>query len=71
MEVKMIIFLSILVVLMAIAIALLEIKIIKIQKEAKKEKPKLTKEEKHKLEAARKAFNNLMEYGYEEAMKRK
>lgn len=67
----MIIFLSILVVLMAIAIALLGTKILKMQKETKKEKPKLTKEEKNRLEAARKAFNNLMEYGYEEAMKRK
>ena len=56
---------------MAISLALLGTKTFKMKKELKKKKPRLTKEEKKKLEAAREAFNNLMEYGYEEAMKRK
>lgn len=34
------------------------------------EKPKLSEEDKKKLEKQKKAFNNLMEYGYENALKR-
>lgn len=37
----------------------------------KEEKSKLSKEDKKKLEEAKKAFNNLMEYDYDSALKRK
>ena len=66
----MVIFLSILVVLMTVLLALLAIKVFKM-KEQLKPKPRLTKEEKKKLEEAKKAFDNLMKYDYDEAMKRK
>ena len=65
----MIIFLSILVVLMAITLSFLIIKLSKIKKEIKKPAG-LTKEEKKKLEKAREAFYNLMKYDYDEAIKR-
>lgn len=37
----------------------------------KEEKSKLSKEDMKKLEEAKKAFNNLMEYDYDAALKRK
>lgn len=37
----------------------------------KVEKPKLTKEQKKKQEELRKNFENLMGYGYEDALKKK
>lgn len=69
MEVKMIIFLSILIILGAICNFLLIREVLKLRKS--QNKPKLSKEDRKKLEKAREAFNNLMEYDYEEAMKRK
>ena len=69
MEVKMVIFLSILVIIVALCNFFLIIEIAKLKKV--QNKPKLSKEEREKLEKAREAFNNLMEYGYDEAMKRK
>ena len=66
----MVIFLSILVVLMTVLLALLVMKVIKMKKELKP-RPRLTKEQKKKLEEAKKAFDNLMKYDYDEAMKRK
>lgn len=33
-------------------------------------KPEMSEEDKKKLEKQKKAFNNLMEYGYEDALKR-
>ena len=39
--------------------------------ESTKEKPKLTKEEKKRQEELRKNFENLMNYGYEDALKKK
>jgi uncharacterized protein YnzC (UPF0291/DUF896 family) len=43
------------------------------EKNDKKEeiKPQLTEEEKKKQEKIKKSFNNLMEYGYEDALKGK
>ncbi len=69
MEVKMVIFLSILIILGAICNFLLIREVLKLRKS--QNKPKLSKEDRKKLEKAREAFNNLMEYDYEEAMKRK
>lgn len=69
MEVKMIIFLSILIILGALCNFLLIREVLKLRKS--QNKPKLSKEDRKKLEKAREAFNNLMEYDYEEAMKRK
>lgn len=69
MEVKMVIFLSILIILGAICNFLLIREVLKLRK--RQNKPKLSKEDRKKLEKAREAFNNLMEYDYEEAMKRK
>lgn len=69
MEVKMIIFLSILIILGAICNFLLIREVLNLRK--RQNKPKLSKEDRKKLEKAREAFNNLMEYDYEEAMKRK
>ena len=67
----MIIFLSILTVLMAVLLFFLAGRVFKLKKQLKTKPSKLTKEEKKKLEAAKEAFNNLMEYGYEDAIKRK
>ena len=39
--------------------------------EFNKKEPKLTKEEKEKQEKLRESFNNMMEYGYEDALKGK
>lgn len=39
--------------------------------EFNKKEPKLTKEEKKKQEKLRESFNNMMEYGYETALKGK
>ena len=39
--------------------------------EFNKKEPKLTKEEKEKQEKLRESFNNMMEYGYETALKGK
>lgn len=69
MEVKMIIFLSILIILGAMCNFLLAREVLKLRKN--QNKPRLSKEDRKKLEKAREAFNNLMEYDYEEAMKRK
>ena len=69
MEVKMVIFLSILIILGAICNFLLIREVLKLRKS--QNKPRLSKEDRKKLEQARKAFNNLMEYDYEEAMRRK
>lgn len=69
MEVKMVIFLSILIILGALCNFLLIREVLKLRKS--QNKPKLSKEDRKKLEKAREAFNNLMEYDYEEAMKRK
>ena len=69
MEVKMVIFLSILIILGAICNFLLIREVLKLRKS--QNKPRLSREERKKLEQARKAFNNLMEYDYEEAMRRK
>ncbi len=69
MEVKMVIFLSILVIVVALCNFILIREILKLKKV--QNKPRLSKEERKKLEQARKAFNNLMEYDYEEAMRRK
>ena len=69
MEVKMVIFLSILIILGVICNFLLIREVLKLRKS--QNKPKLSKEDRKKLEKAREAFNNLMEYDYEEAMKRK
>jgi uncharacterized protein HemY len=69
MEVKMVIFLSILIIIVALCNFLLIREILKLKKT--QNKPRLSREERKKLEQARKAFNNLMEYDYEEAMRRK
>ena len=69
MEVKMVIFLSILIIIVALCNFFLIREISKLKKV--QNKPKLSKEERKKLEKAREAFNNLMEYDYDEAMKRK
>jgi large-conductance mechanosensitive channel len=69
MEVKMVIFLSILIIIIALCNFFLIREISKLKKV--QNKPKLSKEEREKLEKAREAFNNLMEYDYYEAMKRK
>ena len=45
--------------------------VLRMHKELKLKNPKLTKEEKKRLEEAKKAFDNLMKYDYDEAMKRK
>ena len=65
----MIIFLSILIILGALCNFCLVREVLKLRKS--QNKPKLSKEDRKKLEKAREAFNNLMEYDYEEAMKRK
>ena len=41
----------------------------KLKKQMKKQ-PKITKEQEKKIEKTRKAFNNLMEYGYDTALKK-
>lgn len=69
MEVKMVIFLSILIIIVALCNIFLIREISKLKKV--QNKPKLSKEDRKKLERAREAFNNLMEYDYEEAMRRK
>ena len=69
MEVKMVIFLSILIIIVALCNFLLIRENLKLKKT--QNKPRLSREERKKLEQARKAFNNLMEYDYEEAMRRK
>ena len=69
MEVKMIIFLSILIILGALCNFYLVREVLKLRKS--QNKPKLSKEDRERLEKVREAFNNLMEYDYEEAMKRK
>lgn len=69
MEVKMVIFLSILIIIVALCNIFLIREISKLKKV--QNKPRLSKEERKKLERAREAFNNLMEYDYEEAMRRK
>ncbi len=69
MEVKMVIFLSILIIIVALCNFFLIREISKLKRV--QNKPKLSKEEREKLEKAREAFNNLMEYDYDEAMKRK
>jgi len=65
----MVIFLSILIIIVALCNFLLIREILKLKKT--QNKPRLSREERKKLEQARKAFNNLMEYDYEEAMRRK
>lgn len=65
----MVIFLSILVIIVALCNFILIREILKLKKV--QNKPRLSKEDRKKLEQARKAFNNLMEYDYEEAMRRK
>lgn len=69
MEVKMVIFLSILVIIIALCNFVLIREISKLKKV--QNKPKLSKEDRKKLEKAREAFDNLMKYDYDEAMKRK
>lgn len=39
--------------------------------EFNKKEPKLTQEQKEKQEKLRESFNNMMEYGYEDALKGK
>ena len=65
----MIVFLSILVLLMAIALVLLGNKVFQTKKTLNKP-AKLSREDKKKLERARKAFENLMGYDEKQAMKR-
>jgi len=65
----MVIFLSILIIIVALCNFFLIREISKLKRV--QNKPKLSKEEREKLEKAREAFNNLMEYDYDEAMKRK
>ena len=65
----MIIFLSIMIIVAGVCNYFLAREVFKLRKKAAK--PMLSKQDEKKLEKARKAFNNLMEYGYEEALKRK
>lgn len=69
MEVKMVIFLSILIIIVALCNIFLIREISKLKKV--QNKPQLSKEDRKKLEKAREAFDNLMKYDYDEAMKRK
>lgn len=58
----------------ALILVILVIELPKLRKknvsECTVEKPKMTEEERKKVEKTKKAFNNLMEYGYENALKR-
>lgn len=65
----MIIFLSIMIIVVGVCNYFLAREVFKLRKKAAK--PRLSKQDEKKLEKARKAFNNLMGYGYEEALKRK
>ena len=63
------IILTILLILSAGLLIFMFYTVAKLKKQMKKQ-PKLTKEQEKKIEKTRKAFNNLMEYDYDAALKK-
>lgn len=62
---------EIVILLFLLAVVAGEYLIIKYIKSVPYEKPKLNEEEKKRQEELRKHFENLMNYGYEDALKKK